>query len=309
MIERFTPSAEWAPPVTMDEPLHWFVRDRGSRAAHHLDYAAPRGDRALCGHGFAEILWEGAQRPRAVCRPCQEAMPSHEASGKAAGQSPERKPCNACHRADRSAPEGAHTEERLREAFGAARGLNPRRGRAIELVCARSWIAGGITISTTVPLILTMPCVVIPSRTFSGRIRDRPRAVCARCQTTMPAHEVQVWQRAWAERGAWPSTGRGTDSTALEDAKRTHEAEVRCLTQKVENQRAEIRHLLERAEGTNGTSSNRSLSAVGLGESPALPRPAKEGPRSSGAGPTQPGYKPPRIRVVSGGLPGLGKRR
>jgi hypothetical protein len=44
-------------------------------------------------------------------------------------------------------------------------------------------------------------------------------------------------------------------------------------------------------------------------ESPALPRLVKEGPRSSGASSTQPGYKPPRIRVVSGGLPGLGKRR
>jgi hypothetical protein len=54
------------------EPRNWYVRDKWSRVAHHLDHAVELQDRALCGHLFSDILWHGPEWPRAICRACQD---------------------------------------------------------------------------------------------------------------------------------------------------------------------------------------------------------------------------------------------
>src|SRR4051812_3931247 len=66
--------------ATWDRPLQWFVKDAASRVAHVLDYRCDAADTALCGHAFADIQWQGEERPRSVCRMCQEAMPGQSAS-------------------------------------------------------------------------------------------------------------------------------------------------------------------------------------------------------------------------------------
>lgn len=62
------------------EARNWYVRDDGSRVAHHLDYSSPELDHALCGHPFNEILSQCAERPRAVCSNCQDLMDRHDAT-------------------------------------------------------------------------------------------------------------------------------------------------------------------------------------------------------------------------------------
>lgn len=62
-----------------DDPLHYYVRDKGSAIAHHWDYVRSRKDHALCGHPYRSPVWEGEDRPRAVCRACQALLPPHEA--------------------------------------------------------------------------------------------------------------------------------------------------------------------------------------------------------------------------------------
>lgn len=62
-----------------EDPLHYYVRDAGSRVAHHWDYTRDRSDRALCGHHYARPVWEGTDRPRWVCRACQDLVAPHEA--------------------------------------------------------------------------------------------------------------------------------------------------------------------------------------------------------------------------------------
>ena len=61
------------------DPLYYYVRDRGSAVAHHRDYLGSRIDHALCGHPYRAPVWEGEDRPRAVCRACQALLPRHEA--------------------------------------------------------------------------------------------------------------------------------------------------------------------------------------------------------------------------------------
>jgi len=61
------------------DPLYYFVRDKGSPVAHHWDYVRSRADHALCGHPYQAPVWEGEDRPRAVCRACQALLPPHEA--------------------------------------------------------------------------------------------------------------------------------------------------------------------------------------------------------------------------------------
>lgn len=63
--------------MAADSP-YYYVRDKGSRVAHHWDYARDRTDHALCGYAYQEPVWEGTVRPRAVCRACQELLPAHE---------------------------------------------------------------------------------------------------------------------------------------------------------------------------------------------------------------------------------------
>src|SRR6478609_1048958 len=62
-----------------EDPLYYYVRDKGSAVAHHWDYLRSRTDHALCGHAYQGAVWEGEDRPRAVCRACQALLPSHEA--------------------------------------------------------------------------------------------------------------------------------------------------------------------------------------------------------------------------------------
>ena len=61
------------------DPLHYYVRDKGSAFAHHWDYARSRPDHALCGYPYQSPVWEGEARPRAVCRACQALLAPHEA--------------------------------------------------------------------------------------------------------------------------------------------------------------------------------------------------------------------------------------
>lgn len=61
------------------DPLDCYVRDKGSAVAHHWDYLRLRADHALCGHPFVAPVWEGEDRPRAVCRASQGLLPAHEA--------------------------------------------------------------------------------------------------------------------------------------------------------------------------------------------------------------------------------------
>jgi hypothetical protein len=62
------------------EPEYWFVRDGVSRAAHHWDYIRNRAHFALCGHEFdGGIVSERSDRPKRVCRACQELLPIYEA--------------------------------------------------------------------------------------------------------------------------------------------------------------------------------------------------------------------------------------
>lgn len=58
---------------------YYYVRLKGSRIAHHWDYAKSRTDHALCGEPYFEVTWEGEERPRSVCRDCQALLPPHEA--------------------------------------------------------------------------------------------------------------------------------------------------------------------------------------------------------------------------------------
>lgn len=63
----------------MKPPLY-YVRDKGSRVAHHWDYEGDRNDRALCGQDYVgEIVFEGFNRPARVCRACQDLAPHFEA--------------------------------------------------------------------------------------------------------------------------------------------------------------------------------------------------------------------------------------
>lgn len=62
-----------------DDPLYYYVRDKGSAIAHHWDYLRGRNDHALCGHPYRGATWEGEDRPRSVCRACQAMLPAHEA--------------------------------------------------------------------------------------------------------------------------------------------------------------------------------------------------------------------------------------
>lgn len=55
------------------------MRDVASRSAHHWDYIRNRNTVALCGHPFSEIAAEGPDRPKRVCRACQELLPIYEA--------------------------------------------------------------------------------------------------------------------------------------------------------------------------------------------------------------------------------------
>ncbi len=61
------------------EPPFYYVRDKGSRVAHHWDYDQDRSWRALCGHSYTDaIAWQGETRPSRVCRACQELLPLYE---------------------------------------------------------------------------------------------------------------------------------------------------------------------------------------------------------------------------------------
>lgn len=63
----------------MSDSPFYYVRDTGSRVAHHWDYEGDLPDQALCGEPFTgEIVYEGEERPRAVCRACQDLTGPHE---------------------------------------------------------------------------------------------------------------------------------------------------------------------------------------------------------------------------------------
>lgn len=56
----------------MSDTLFYYVRDTGSRVAHHWDYTRNRTDHALCGHPYSGTNpWESTERPRALCLACQ----------------------------------------------------------------------------------------------------------------------------------------------------------------------------------------------------------------------------------------------
>lgn len=55
------------------------MRDVTSGSAHHWDYMRNRNTVALCGHAYSEIATEGPDRPKRVCRACQELLPTYEA--------------------------------------------------------------------------------------------------------------------------------------------------------------------------------------------------------------------------------------
>ena len=62
------------------KPPFYFVRDKGSRVAHHWDYQCNRRSRALCGYYYVdEIVSEGYTPPSRVCRACQDVLPRFEA--------------------------------------------------------------------------------------------------------------------------------------------------------------------------------------------------------------------------------------
>src|SRR4051794_36869899 len=65
--------------MTSVSPPFYFVRDKSSSVAHHWDYERGRSDHALCGCPYMEPKWEGAERPRAVCRACQSRLLTYEA--------------------------------------------------------------------------------------------------------------------------------------------------------------------------------------------------------------------------------------
>lgn len=65
-------------PGVADGPFY-YVRDAGSRAAHHWDYERDRTDHSLCGKPYVDpIAYEGHERPRTVCRACQALTGPHE---------------------------------------------------------------------------------------------------------------------------------------------------------------------------------------------------------------------------------------
>ena len=76
-LMRAGPDVRKVPDVA-DGPFY-YVRDAGSRAAHHWDYERDRSDHSLCGKPYVDpIAYEGEERPRAVCRACQGLAGTHE---------------------------------------------------------------------------------------------------------------------------------------------------------------------------------------------------------------------------------------
>ncbi|EFG78005.1 hypothetical protein HMPREF0591_2074 [Mycobacterium parascrofulaceum ATCC BAA-614] len=141
---------------------------------------------------------------------------------------------------------------------------------------------------------------------------SRPRAVCRACQALLPQAEAQWWQKA-AKEGAEQLKSLSADYAKLwadyEDLSADNQyawseyeklwseyeklwAQCEKIEAHADNQRREIRALLEkiRQSSTDRTRQNGPLS-------PRVGAPSKKRPR-----------KPPPIRVVSGGLPGSGKR-
>lgn len=302
-----------SPSAVPDEPLHWFVRDRGSSAAHHLDYEAPLSDHALCGHGFAEIVWEGPDRPRAVCRRCQAAMPSHEAKWwKAMAERQEAEQNSAI-----------STIRLLQSELAAMKDVAARdpstQTPAVDQEGPLNWFVRDRGSRVAHHLDYRAPLLdhALCGHPFAEILwegQERPRAVCVRCQQRMPAHEAFVWQRRAEDLGMQlDEVGRGTG------------AEIERLRQKVANQRAEILRLLSKSRAPTGSSRDVARKPAGR-ERSTLPsrvqdehqillaqhdsaRRMQQAAEADRASSLASGGRGKSVRAASAGLPSLGKRR
>lgn len=241
--------------VEQDE-LHWFVRDRGSKAAHHFDYSAPLPDRALCGHRFNEVLWEDEERPTRVCTRCQARMPSHEADWWRTRAEREHKLRRAAH------ARILGLESELRQARDVEARLRPTPADAAEEE-PLNWFVKDRRSAFAHHLDYAAP---EQDRALCGHLfdlivdqgPDRPRAVCRRCQSALPAHEARVWQGRAEAAASRLEAGRAAareQARLLSEAKRAAgeanaaaDEMVRRLRREVANTARSRDELVERLE-------------------------------------------------------------
>lgn len=282
-----------------DRPLQWFVKDRGSRSAHILDYETAAGDTALCGKLFAEIAWQGGDRPRAVCLGCQNRLGAHEA-----GEWQRR---------------ALHEFERYREAELEAAELTARLKTANKLILDLEEQADSVMPTSDTPLHWYVRDAgsraahhldytrktfdhALCGRAFGDILWEgegRPRAVCRECQARLDGHEKKWWRCV--------ATAEGRRRKAIEDPYELMKEEQKGLKQKIAHQRRELEKLQAWATRTKKARSHASPTARQVpkgrrgtqsGSVPRLPRSGSSLPKN---------YRIPTITVVSGGLPGQGK--
>ncbi|WP_131811356.1 hypothetical protein [Mycolicibacterium monacense] len=138
----------------------------------------------------------------------------------------------------------------------------------------------------------------------------RPKAVCRRCQALLPIYEAKWW-REQAEAAVKEADANRAQSVELAEQAELHhraadraaeerdalQAKYDALVVHADNQRQKLRELQEarrRAKLQKGSAAAHQSPRV----SPRITAPVKK-KRSR---------QPPPIRVVRGGLPGLGKR-
>jgi hypothetical protein len=286
----------------MDEALHWFVRDRGSRTAHHLDYESAGYDHALCGHPFGEILWEGEERPRSVCRRCQERMPAHGAVQW------EKRAVGERHVREIAEVRVSQLEQDLSRALTEIQRLTAERGwsDSSQKKPVHWYVRGsGSTVAHHADTLSHKEDRTLCGRTLekvSWRGEARPRAVCRRCQEASPRYEAKYWARRSLAEAKMLSDANLARAAAEDRARR--------LMAQVANQRREISNLLKKQRRDVAREQGgrvRSGLARAVDDSPRRTKSKRApGPAESWL---SKGYKTPRITVVSGGLPGLGGRR
>ncbi len=287
-------------------PLHWFVRDQGSGVAHLLDYECATADHALCGRPFGEIRWQGDERPRAVCRRCQERLSKHEA-----GEWQRRAEAEAARRREQEAELQA-IRSRLRRAERTILDLEAASTAFDPEVIVLHWYVRDRGSRSAHHLDSEREALDhgLCGRPFDEILwqgAERPRAVCRACQAHLEAYEKRWWQRVAAAEHA--------RRTALEEAQSRSDEQRRSLEQKIENQRLALKGFNERVRSakpsnlkpprptpSSGKRSKRSLAHD-------LPRLTKQTRSRTSESWLPEGYKLPTIRVVPGGLPGHGKGR
>lgn len=135
---------------------------------------------------------------------------------------------------------------------------------------------------------------------------ERPRAVCRRCEVRLDTHESRWWQReADVERAR---------QVALEQSSAEMDERIRYLEAKLANQRKAIHELEKRLKSLNWERAGRESSARLSAKIPKSGAPTNSARQTTGITERSrswlpKAYKSPRITVVSGGLPGHGKRR